>query len=46
MQLSYDSHITILDKIDRQDILDYEDNYESSSDDDSVEPSREESSQE
>jgi hypothetical protein len=44
-RLSDDSHMTILDEIDRRDILDYEEDDGSSSDDDSVEePTEEESS--
>ena len=46
-RLSDDSHLRILDEIDRRDILDYEEDDGPSSDDDSVEePSEEESSDE
>ena len=42
-RLSDDSHLTILDEINRRDILDYKENDDSSSDDGSVEPGGEES---
>ena len=46
-RLSDDCHLTILDEIHRRDILDYEENDDSSSDDDSgVDPSEEGSSDE
>ena len=45
-RLSDDSHLTILDEINRRDILDYEENDDSSSDDGSVDSGGEESSDE